>query len=183
MSKKSINKKEVNKTIKDKVNQGVSRIEILNELSEKYFDKKTLSMLIAATPDPTRIEKYKLLNNILLGLIFITIISKILLGFFIFSQISTALIPLAFLFPILNFMFAFEVSKYKGYIYNILGVITVAGIFNVLGKINENIFFGVIDIMIGILIAGLAFYLGNKMFPNYGLIGPKKDSKGEIILE
>ena len=182
MSKKSINKKEVIKVIGEKVNQGVSRAEILNELSEIYFDRKSLSILIAATPDPTKIEKYKLLNNILLGLIFITIISKILLEFFIFSQVSIALTLGAFLFPILNFMFAFEVSKYKGYIYNILGMITVAGIFNVLGKINENIFFGVVDIMIGILIAGLAFYLGNKIFPNYGLVGPKKDSKGEIIL-
>jgi len=183
MSKKSINKKEVIKVIGEKVNQGVSRTEILNELSEKYFDKKTLSMLIAATPDPTRIEKYKLLNNILLGLIFITIISKILLGLFIFSQVSIALIPLAFLFPILNILFAFEVSRYKGYIYNILGIITLAGIFNMLGKMGENGVFGIIDIIIGLLIAGLAFYVGNKMFPNYGLIGPKKNSKGEIILE
>ena len=162
MSKKSINKKEVNKSIQEKVNQGISRTEILNELSEIYFDKKTLSLLIAAIPDPTRKEKYKLLN---------------------LAQVSIGLTPFAILMPIINIYFALEVSKYKGYIYNILGLLTIAGILNTMTQLNESGLYGIADLIFGLLIAGLAFYLGNKLFPNYGLRGPKKNTNGEIILE
>ena len=183
MSKKSINKKEVNKTIKEKIDQGIPRIEILDELSELYFDKKTLSKLIASTPNPKRLKQYKLPNNILLGLLIITIISKILIGFSLFSQISIALTPFAIFLPIINILFAFEVARFKGYIYNILGIISIASILNMLGEISDHGIYGTIDIIIGLLIAGLAFYIGNKMFPNYGLFGPKKDSKGEFKLE
>ena len=183
MSKKSINKKEVNKSIQEKVNQGISRTEILNELSEIYFDKKTLSLLIAAIPDPTRKEKYKLLNNVLLGLLLVTIFSKIIVGFSLLAQVSIGLTPFAILMPIINIYFALEVSKYKGYIYNILGLLTIAGILNTMTQLNESGLYGIADLIFGLLIAGLAFYLGNILFPNYGLRGTKKNRNGEIILD
>ena len=41
-----------------------------------------------------------------------------------------------------------EVSKYKGYVYNILGMLTIAGILQMLGEMAENGVYGIIDLVI-----------------------------------
>lgn len=182
MTKKSLNKKEALKTIKDRIQVNTPRQEILNELSDQYFNKTTISALIASTIDPQTKEKYKMLNNLLLGLLALTIVAKILVGIVIFSSLSPFLIPIAFVLPILTIWFALEVSKFKGYIYNILGMLAIASIFNSIGNIGEAGIYGIIDVVLVASICGLSFYLGKKMFPNYGFFGPKKDTEGNILL-
>jgi hypothetical protein len=182
MTKKSLNKKEAIKTIQDTIQVNTPRQEILNELSEQYYDKTTISVLIASTIDPQTKEKYTTLNNLLLGLLALTIIAKILVGIVLFSSLSPFLIPIAFVLPILTIWFALEVSKFKGYIYNILGMLAIASIFNSIGNIGESGIYGIIDVVLVITICGLSFYLGNKMFPNYGFFGPKKDTEGNFLL-
>jgi hypothetical protein len=182
MTKKSINKKEVAKVIETRLQENIPRKEILTELSEQYFDKKTISILIASTADNQTKEKFKTLNNILLGLLILTIVLKIIVGITLLSSISLFLVPIAFLLPIISIWFAVEVSKFKGYIYNLLGLLAFASIFKALGDMGEAGFFGLIDILIVVAIAGFSFYLGKKVFPNYGLFGPKKDSDDNIIL-
>ena len=182
MKKKSINRKEVTKAIEMGLQENTPRKVILEELSEQYFDKKTISTLIASTPNTQTKEKYKALNNILLGLLILIIVFKILIGITLLSSISVYLLPIAFLMPFFSIWFAFEVSKFKGYIYNLLGLFAIISIFKALGDFGESGTYGLIDIIIAIAIAGLSFYLGNKIFPNYGLFGPKKDSEGNIIL-
>lgn len=182
MTKKSLNKREAIKTIQDRMQVNTPRQEILNELSEQYYDKTSISVLIASTIDPQTKEKYKTLNNLLLGLLALTIIAKILVGIVLFSTLSPLLIPIAFVLPILTIWFAIEVSKFKGYIYNILGMLAIASIFNSIGNIGESGIYGIIDVVLVTSICGLSFYLGKKMFPNYGLFGPKKDTEGNILL-
>ena len=182
MTKKSLNKKEAIKIIQDRILKNVPRQEILNELSEQYYDKNKITALIASTIDPQTKEKYKILNNLLLGLLAVTIIAKILIGIVLLSTLSPLLIPIAFALPIITIWFALEVSKFKGYIYNILGLLAIASIFNAISNIRESGIYGIIDVVIVIAICGLSFYLGNKMFPNYGFFGPKKDTEGNFIL-
>jgi hypothetical protein len=182
MTKKSLNKKEAIKTIQDRIQANTPRQEILNELSELYYDKNTISALIASMIDPQTKEKYKTLNNLLLGLLALTIIAKILIGIVLFSSLSPLLIPIAFVIPILTIWFALEVSKFRGYIYNILGILASGGILKSIGYIKETGIYGILDVVLVIAICVLSFYLGNKMFPNYGLLGPKKDKEGNILL-
>ncbi len=182
MTKKSLNRKEVTKTIQNRLQDNIPRQEILDELSEQFFDKKTISVIIASTPDPLRKEKYKSLNNLLLGLIALTIIIKIFVGILLISSLSIYLLPIAFVIPFISIWFALEVSKFKGYIYNILGLLSIASILTSIGKLQESGTYGLFDIAIVTVIAGLSFYLGNKVFPNYGFFGPKKDSEGNILL-
>lgn len=182
MTKKSLSTKEAIKIIQNRIQDNIPRQEILNELSEEYYGKTTISALIASTIDPQTKEKYKTLNNLLLGLLVLTIITKILVGIILLSSLSLFLIPIAFVIPILTIWFALEVSKYKGYIYNSLGILAIASIFNLIGNIGESGIYGIIDVVVAIAICGLSFYLGNKMFPNYGLSGPKKDKDGNLLL-
>ena len=182
MTKKSLNKKEAIKTIQDRIQANTPRQEILNELSELYYDKNTIAALIASIIDPKSKEKYRTLNNLLLGLLVSTIIAKILIGIVLFSSLSPLLIPIAFVLPILTIWFALEVSKFRGYIYKILGILASGGILKSIGYIKETGIFGILDVVLVIAICVLSFYLGNKMFPNYGLFGPKKDKEGNILL-
>lgn len=152
MTKKSLNTKEAIKIIQDRIQNNIPRQEILNELSEEYYDKSTISALIASTIDPKTKEKYKTLNNLLLGLLVLTIIIKILVGIILLSSLSLFLIPIAFVIPILTIWFALEVSKYKGYIYNILGILAIASIFNLIGNIGESGIYGIIDVVVAIAI-------------------------------
>ncbi|MBL7973319.1 MAG: hypothetical protein JNJ85_00305 [Candidatus Kapabacteria bacterium] len=181
--KKSLNRKEVMNLINDRLKNGISRQVLLEELAEQYYDKKTIAMLIASTINPVTKEKYRTVNMILFSLLVLSIIIKILIGIAQFSSISLYLIPIAFLTPILSILFASEVLKFRGYIYNILGIIAVASLLNTLSKMSDAGIYEVLDIVLIAAIIALSFYLGNKMFPNYGLLGPKKDSNGNILLE
>ncbi len=182
MTKKSLNKKEALKTIQIRLEENKPRQEILDELSEQYYDKITISALIASTPYPQTSKKYKSINNILLGLLGLTIALKIVTGILIFSSISLLLMPFAFLLPVIAIWFAREVSKCKGYIYNPLGLLSIASILKTVGNLGTSGIYGILDILMVIAIAAVSFYLGNKMFPNYGLLGPKKDQAGNILL-
>lgn len=183
MKKKSINTKQVNKLIETRINEGKPRNEILEELSETYFDKKTLATLIAMTPEIERKKKYKIYNDILLGLLILTIILKVLIGVLLLANVSIYAIPFAFLMPLLAVFFAIEVSRLKAYIYRVLGLMAIVSIGDSLGNLENFNFWFILDISIGVGITFLAFYLGNQMFPNYGFSGPKKDEKGNILLE
>jgi hypothetical protein len=139
--------------------------------------------LIASTPDPQKKLKFRLLNNVLLGLLIATIITKILVGVALLSKVSLFMVPIAFLLPIITILFAYEVANFKGYIYKILGILAMAGILKMLTYIEtSNITLVLIDVCVSLIIAGLAFYIGNKVFPNYGLFGPKKAPDGKFLL-
>lgn len=187
MGKKSINTKEVYRLIEIRLEESTPKTEILEELSEVYFDKKTIAKLIAMTPNAKIKGKYRLLNNILLVLLLFTITLKVLFGVLLLVNISIYATPLAFLFPFINIFFSFEVSKYRGYIYKALGLFAIVGVLNTLLYVNYSEFWGGIDIFLNIVIASIAFYLGFKMFPNYGFTGPKKNknngNNGNYVLE
>lgn len=185
MSKQSISgkRKEIQRRIENQLHQGKSRQEILEDLSKEYFDPSTLARFVATTADQATKVRYKALNTILLGLLGITILGKLTLGASLMSQSGGTAFPLVMLLPLINIWLAVEVSKYRGYIYKILGLITIASLLQTIDKYGGEGVWLLADLGIGIAIAGLAFYLGNKMFPNYGLFGPKKDKNGDFLLE
>jgi len=86
MTKKSLSKykKEVINQIQNQIDYGISKQEILDNLSEQYFDKSTISKLVASMANNQTKSKYKSLNNALLTLLMLTITAKFLLGFSLF---------------------------------------------------------------------------------------------------
>ncbi|MCC5916225.1 MAG: hypothetical protein JJU02_02740 [Cryomorphaceae bacterium] len=183
MKKKFIDMKEVNRQIDKGLKDDLPRQKILEELSEVYFERQTLATLIAMKPVPERKKKFKPYNNILLGLLVLTILLKILIGILVLPDISIYIIPFALILPLLTVFFAIEVSKYKAYIYKPLGLLAIVGTGGSLRNYESIDFWFMIQLSIGLLIVCLSFYTGKKMFPNYGLMGPKRDQNGNISLE
>lgn len=182
MTKRSINPKEVQKIIQEKILANIPRQEILNELSEQYYDKNSISMMIASTVDPQLKKKYKSLNNILLVILVFIIISKIIEGIVLMSSLTSFMIPFAFVIPTLLLLLIFQISKFIGTIYSFVGLMAIAGIFQSISYFPEVGFFVIINIVLCLIVSILSFYLKKKLFPNLGLWGLKKDKEGNITL-
>jgi len=181
MNKKSLDRKAAKQFILD--NRAISKTdqEIYNELSQQYYDKKAIALLVTSTVTMENKKKYKIYNNGLIGLIGITVLFKI------FIIVNLALVVnqvwyllLAFLVPIFNIYFLYEIAKYNGSIYRILGIWVIGFSLQSINKVEGTNL--IVNLILCILIAGLAFYLDRNMFPNYSPNNFKKDSNGEYIL-
>lgn len=180
--KKHASKKALLKLITEGTQTGESKLELHHRLSSAYYDSDLIAKLIAAFPNKDLKEKYKGLNNSLFILLLITAILKVLSALPILLDNPRFGIIFFFLLPIFNIWFAIEVKKTRGYIYRILGILAIAGIFRSIAQLNEQGAFALIEIGLLILISALSFFLGIKMFPNYGLSGPKIDNSGNWVL-
>lgn len=182
MNKKSLDRKVAHKFIVDSRNNGKTDQEIYNELSQQYYDKKSVALLITGTVTTENKNKYKVYNNILLGLLGLAILFRILLVFSVTIQTGQLwTLILVFIVPLFAAYFAFEIARYNGPIYRFCGIMTIAGFFQTVGKSESGT-----DVLVNLFFAGaitgLSFYLDSKMFPNFSPRNLKIDSNGEYIL-
>ena len=189
MSKTSINKKDVREFIIANRLNGKSDQEIYNDLSAKFYDKKTIALMIIGTVTQESKLKYKNLNAILLVLILFTILFKIYFVFGLTLQ-TDGLWPLFFIFiiPLLNVYFFYEVFRFNAVVYKFIGLLTIASLLKTFSNsIDSNGITNIIEFLISFVIAtgiiGLSLYLGNKLLPNYNPKKLIKDSDGEYILK
>jgi hypothetical protein len=185
MNKSSINRKEIQKFIFESRSVNKSDQEIYNELSLKYYDKKTIALLISGTVRSELREKYKVANTFLLVLIGITILFKLLAVINITLELDKLwLLIMFFLVPLINIYFFYEVYYYNAMVYKIIGILTIASLFKVISTAGEG---NMLDIIVSLgLAAGiiyLSFYLSNKLIPNYNPKKLIKDSNGEYIMK
>ena len=182
MNKKSLDRKAAQKFIIDNRDNGKSDQDIYNELSQQYFDKKSVTLLITATVTTENKNKYIIYNNVLLGLLGLVILLRILLVFSLTIQTGQLwTLLLVFIVPLFAAYFAYEIVRYNAPIYRFCGIMTIVGFMQTIGKSE-----GGTDILINLVfagaIAGLSFYLDSKMFPDYSPKNLKKDGNGEYIL-
>ena len=184
MNKSSINRKEIHKFIIESRSNGKLDQEIYNELVLKYYDKKTIALLISGTVKNEHKEKYKASNTLLLVLIGITILFKFIavINLSIEYDKLWALL-LVFIIPLINVYFFYEVYRYNAMIYKVIGLLTIASIFKSISSAVDGY---LLDIIISLILGGgiiyLSFYLSNKLIPNYKPNKLIKDSKGDFIL-
>ena len=188
MNKKSLDQKTVRKLIKEGRNNGKTDQEIYNELSQKFYDKKTIALLISGTATNEKKKKYKNYNNILLGLIGFFGLFKIFHAFNLIEETEDIWFFLLASIIILLFAgyFMYGIAKYEGATYRICGFFTILiflqssfwqHIWNL-----ENVIEILINVFVSVAIIFLSFYLDKKIFPNYSYRKMKKDNNGEYIL-
>ncbi|MDP4209467.1 MAG: hypothetical protein Q8928_11705 [Bacteroidota bacterium] len=182
MNKKSLEKKFVKQFILEGRNCGKTDQEIYNELTEQYYDKKSIVLLITGTATKEDKAKYKSYNNILLGVLGLIILLKILMVFSLTVETGELWTLLfVFLVPIFSGYFMFEIARYNAPIYRACGILAIAGFLQTVGKLE-----GGVDILLNVffagLVCGLSFYLDNKLFPNYSPKNLRKNKNGDYIL-
>lgn len=178
MSKKSLDRKTAKHLIIEGRDNGKTDQEIYYELTELYFDKKAIALLITGTANKPDIEKYKIYNNILLLLIGLTILIKVLNVLNLSLEGQVWVLLFIFIVPLLNIYFFYEIARYNAHIYRFCGILTIASFLQTVSK--EASF--LVSFVLSASIVGLAFFLDAKLFPNYSPNNLKKDNNGEFIL-
>jgi len=183
MGKKSLDNKAARKFIVEARENGKTDQEIYNELSQQYYDKKHIALLITGTVTKENKNKYKVYNNILLILLGLAILSRIIYVLGMTVQTGQPLILLlVFIVPIFTAYFAYEIARYNGQIYRICGIMAIVGFLQSF-KVSEGIVEFAINLFFAAAVAGLSFYLESNMFPHYGNKNLIKDTNGDYILK
>ncbi|MCX6231397.1 MAG: hypothetical protein NTZ33_07630 [Bacteroidetes bacterium] len=181
MSKKSLDRKATQKFIKENREIGKSDQEIYYELTEQYYDKKSVALLITATATKEDKAKYNIYNNILLVILVIVIMLKVLSVFSLTLETGTPwTLLLVFIVPLFAGYFAYEIARYNAPVYRFCGIMTIVGFVQSIGK-SVNITDILLNIFFTAAIVGLSFFLDYYLFPNYSPSNLKQDSNGEYI--
>ncbi|MEI8201642.1 MAG: hypothetical protein WCH34_01430 [Bacteroidota bacterium] len=181
MGKKSLDRKSARKFIFENRNEGKSDQEIYNELTQLYYDKKSLALLITGTPTAEDKAEYSLYNNILLSFLAATILLKVFFVFNLSIQEGQAwALFLIFIVPLLNVYFIYEIARYNAPAYRFCGILTLLS-FSQSFKNSQDAFDIIISIVLCGAISGLSFYLDNKLFPKYKPNKLEKDSNGDYL--
>ena len=183
MGKKSLENKIARKFIVDSRNNGITDQEIYHELSQQYFDKHEIALLITGTVKPENKSRYKIYNNVLLGLSGFFILFKLFITTNLIiqneGQLSTHLLVLTFVLLFAGIMFM--VAKYDGQSYRVGGILAISFFCQIIAHSANGIDI-LISTSIASIIAGLLFFLDKKLFPDYHPRKMKQDSNGEYIL-
>jgi carbon starvation protein CstA len=185
---KQLSKTKKFKLIQQAIAQGESKQQVYERFSSEYGDDRTIARLVAQFPDRALKEKYHNLNKILFIMLIVTAVLKVLAVFIMFEN------PLAIgigvlIVPALNIILAIEVRKVRASVYKVIGFLAIVAIVKSLQvifgdtRVADAMLFGsLLENMFLVAIACLSFYLGKKMFPNYGFFTPKKDESGKWLL-
>jgi hypothetical protein len=189
MNKKSLDQRTAKKLIKDGRNNGKTDQEIYNELSQKFYDKKTIALLISGIATTEKKKKYKIYNNILLGLIGFFVLFKVFHAYNLIEETEDIWFILLASIVILLFAgyFMYGIAKYEAATYRICGIFTI--LIFLQSSFWQHIwnFENVVEILMNVFVAAaivfFSFYLDKKIFPNYSYRKMKKDDNGEYILD
>lgn len=167
MTKKSLDRKAAKQFIVSNRDNGKTDQEIYHELTEQYFDKKSIALLIHETITKENKNKYRIYNNILIGILILLALYKLLVVFYLTKESGELWVLLFALFiPLLSFYVIYEIWNYNKPIYKFCGIMSGLSFLQNMRKIEtkEELLFNVV--VIGTIVA-LSFFLDYKMFPNY----------------
>lgn len=179
MNKKSLDGKAASSYIIENRNNGMTDQDIYTNLSQEYFDKKAVAILIKGTLTDEIKQKYKLYNNILLGLLGLSIFLKLIMVLNLAVETGELWTLILMLFvPIINIFLIFGVARYQIPIYRLCGFFSILSLMQTISH-SANFWDTVFVLIFASLIAGIAFYLYSKLSPNYGPDSIEKDDTGE----
>ncbi len=186
---------EVIKKINRRLDDGLSRQEIVDEFKEKLMPESmpAFQKYMAAAPDPDIRIKYRKLNILLFSLLIYFPFLKVFVFLFFNDFLAINLLPV--LITIIVFIFfAINIRIFRGDLYNILGLILglfgAAIVFNLYTLITESNHFRenavlntslvlLFDLLPTILAMVLSFYIARKVFPHFDLLGRLKETKSD----
>ncbi len=182
-----MNQKMAKETIEQRRGEGKSDQQIYNELAEHYANKKNLALLITGTATSEDKNRFRLYNNLLIGLLTITLLLRLLSSFQLVQagEFPGFLIIVAAIMPAL---FIYGISQHLAPMYKLCGILSVLGIITILATWGTGALTGegslnkLVDLVLVVPIAILSFYLAGKMFPKFNPGKLQSDGKDGYIL-
>lgn len=174
--------KTAKKIIVEDKDRGKRDQDIYNALSPDFSNKKTLVLLITGTAASGERNRYKLYNNILIGLLGLVALLRLLGSFYLLKEGELGDFGLSLIGLLLPALFIWGIAQYNAPFYRFCGFMVIVGSISAIARENSAAAI-LFDIVLIAAIAGLCFFLGNKMFPNYKPGKLKKDSNGNYLLQ
>ncbi len=182
--------------VRYRVRKGDDKQKIFDDLSEEYFERDWLAMLIARVPSPQDSEEMKRMNTLLFSLICawaaMTLLFKSVIALSLMESTRWImyLAPLFFLGPAIAVWLALQIKKHDGIYYRIIGLISIF-IFlkNIEPLLDEtpasSLEWRLSLVYLGLVVAisWLSFLISRRFFPHIAFSGVKKDQAGKYILQ
>ncbi len=159
---------------------GASREEIFSRLSNKNPEEATkYAYCIASVPTSTLRKKYLTLNGLLAILFIAYSILIVLAELPIDLNKPTIFILIKSLLPLVFSYFTFH---FHGGAYRLMGLWCVYDLLENLLLTGVPSTVAAIKILVLFVCIVLSFFIARKVFPQLGVLGPKKDPAGNYIL-
>lgn len=171
---------EINSNIQKQLEDGKSRENIFQELTaDSPANAPKLAYSLASIPYAGLRSKYIKHNAFLF--IFLLLLAGLSLAaeWPIDFQQSTIFIVIKILIPL---VFSYFVYHFHGGVYRLLGIWCIIDLLESLLLLDFTTGVGLSKVAVLIVIIFLAFFIAAKVFPNLGILGPKKDSQGRYLL-
>jgi len=165
------------------LDQGKTKQEILEELSLRHDRKEYLAQIITRIPDPALKRRYKAPNQVLVVLLIV--LGMLNLGMLLLAIFSRARHLSAFdapAIPLLMMLFVASLHKMRSPVHRPLALISLVGILHASRLMPVHPIWSFVNIALLITIGGLLYYIGPRLFPNAGFMGPRKDENGNYVL-
>ncbi|MCG8642931.1 MAG: hypothetical protein MI862_24610 [Desulfobacterales bacterium] len=174
-----MNMKEISGQVVARLQQGDSREKIYNALAGPApKDAGKIAYCIASVPDEQLRQGYIRHNAALVLLLIAYSILTLITGLPIDPEAPTLFLAIRTVIPLI---FSYFVFHFHG------GVYRVAGIWFVIDLLETILLTGVPEILDAVKLlvlfatVVLMFLIARKVFPNLGVIGPKKDAAGHYL--
>ncbi len=167
----SEDRKKILKETAEKLAAGISKQDIYREYRKIYTDEDVLAKLVASVVEPDLRNQYAGINKILVFTIYLGTILRVIESVLNYGLVSLYILPLVLFVPFANCWIATEIWKFRGYSYRATALCCIAVI---CGDSHTRLVTSGIGSLLLIIASIVSWYLGKKMFPNYGAFGPKK---------
>jgi len=177
----------IRKLAEAKIKEGKSRQEVFDELSQELSENKERIAKIVRYRIPLKTRAvYSNLFYVFVGLVILSIVLKLLAGFFIISLFNfnnPLFYLLAFLVPIGSVILLIQALNHNGAAFSGIAAINAYGVFSSiknLDKMEFNVVTGIEFVFILSLI-GLAIFLSYKMVPNYEMKAKYENTDSGLV--
>lgn len=172
--------RDISEQVMAALEQGRSKQEIFNSLvSSAPAEAGKIAFCIASVPQTEMRKKYLFANALLCILLVCYSILNAMSELPVEPDEPTLFIVLTSLVPLI---FAYFVFRFHGGVYRLTGIWFLIDLLeNVLLKGAPDGLSTLILLVVFAIVA-LSFLIARKVFPNLGILGPKKDSNGKYLL-
>ncbi len=170
----------ISESIMAELQQGYSREDVYKRLAASApSDAGKIAYCIASVPKDQLRNKYIKHNAVLFVFLVIYSILNLVSGLPVKTDEPTLFLVLTTLIPL---VFSYFVFRFHGGVYRIAGIwfLIDLGETILLTGVPDNI--NAFKLIVLFMIIVLALTIGRKVFPNLGILGPRKDSAGNFRL-
>ena len=168
--------KEIRKHATERIEEGKSRQEVFEELSETVkMAKDDLAKIIRFIPSLELRKKHKVAHVTLLILLGISVLFKMFAGIPLVIKNGINWLPIIFILPIINIILLYLIGNYRGENYKFVGIMGILGLTRSLQSLTEiasNPLI-IVDFAFILLTIGLGFYLNSVMVPEFKTVKQK----------